>query len=71
VDLANIFRTLPGPGEFSELALPLVPLSKNLWIYMNHVTHPGWGRVVECPLMPSHCGYATCEYELVTFSDAV
>ena len=22
-DLANIFRTLPGPGEFSELAPPL------------------------------------------------
>ena len=23
-DLANIFRTLPGPGEFQELAPPLV-----------------------------------------------
>ena len=28
-DLANIFRTLPGPGEFQELAPPL--LSTGVW----------------------------------------
>jgi len=28
-DLANIFRTMPGPGEFSELVPPLVWRSGN------------------------------------------
>jgi len=41
-DLANIFRTLPGPGEFQELAPPLIVSCPSVYVTLIYCVRVGW-----------------------------